>query len=602
MSFLLIILGVLGGLGLPMGMSPGEEDVRMHQIAPDKTIAYVTWSGIREPKPDANPTEKWLANAKVKLFRNKLRAALFPIGSWHPDERVEPELTRSCAALAFHAAINNPTAIYVRDFDKIDFTSQAAPKFSSLAAIKLGDDLPAFQKDYAAWQEAIKNDDAGYRNQKLLKLKNEKGSVIQAEVRPNRSSGLTDATIFLMLKDDLLLIGSSTQEIELALKNLNTPSPDWLKELRQELDIEQVSSMAYLDVQQTLVRIPKAAAEFRSLGLYDDSEISNQVKTLSNVTGMTPMGFTSRSKLTTLPGVDGFLDALGDRPLTEQELGSLKDDALTGFAIRINGPAVLGLIKKSLSSSAFKRQLDAALGEMEEFSGEKLETEFVKGIGDFVAFQGNADFFNPRFDWRMSISIKEVMTFPDLIFQLSEAIKELADEQELGDIKKRTYENNRFYMYEAQRGWQRVGWSVLDERIVIGQQPVEELATPTPLPNEDQLAKTPAMVQLLAYGKEKKLGNPIGIFSLNVPKAIAKTRTMLNGFLTQDTEIVSGVDLKFSDIPPAEIWSDNMAPHLTAIYRVEDGFVFHQTQTIPGSNWVTTVFAANLGFWLIDLR
>ena len=63
----LIILLMGGGLGLPVGIPPADEDPRMAQIAPEKCLYYATWAAMARPDPASeNHTERLVAEPEIQ--------------------------------------------------------------------------------------------------------------------------------------------------------------------------------------------------------------------------------------------------------------------------------------------------------------------------------------------------------------------------------------------------------------------------------------------------------------------------------------------------------------------------------------------------------
>ena len=601
LEIIVIFLGMMGGLGLPMGMPPGEEDARMYRLAPEQTVFYASWVGLRDPDPNANPTEKWLSIKEVAKFRRKLRAALFDFGTndwWNNQKDAPMPLVRSCARTMFEAGIRNPTAVYVRESKT---ASAGRMQISALAAIKLEKEFASFKKDFEQWKLAIQQNKPGYQAHKIEKVEALDLSVIKLGLTGNRNFALTNKTAYLTLVDDLAILASDKQEIELALANLKTPAPRWLAETRKNLDIKQLGSISYLDFEYALKSNQEASKGFGNVLWLPAKSLENDIKSIANVCGINELGFISRSKITLLDGKNGPSSVLGTKPLTEKELGSIDSDCVGGMAIRVSSQLVLKLLKESLSDSSFEKQFEKALAQREDFTREKIEDAFNQGIGDFVVLQSNPTLFMSNVNWRLDVSINEVMTFPSLINQMSETISEFVRDQLYGEVKKQQVGNSQFFNYKGKYAWQNLSWAVIDDRIVFGQRPPEELAKPLPAPKEKQLVTQPAMASLIEYGKEKKLGQPIGIIVLDIPNVIGGFRSYIDNLQNQDQEIIEGIDFRYTDIPPTKFWSEN-APHLTTLYRVDDGIIMHQTQTVPGSNWVTTCVAAGTAIWLFELE
>jgi hypothetical protein len=47
--FLTMVLGLGGGIGLPLGIPPSPEDPQMAQMAPEECLFYVSWAGMATP-------------------------------------------------------------------------------------------------------------------------------------------------------------------------------------------------------------------------------------------------------------------------------------------------------------------------------------------------------------------------------------------------------------------------------------------------------------------------------------------------------------------------------------------------------------------------
>ena len=67
-------LGFGGGLGLPLGMPPGEEDPLVAAVAPDECVFYTSWAGMAEPDPDSgNRVEQMIAEPEIQFFFTELQ-------------------------------------------------------------------------------------------------------------------------------------------------------------------------------------------------------------------------------------------------------------------------------------------------------------------------------------------------------------------------------------------------------------------------------------------------------------------------------------------------------------------------------------------------
>jgi len=64
---LIALLGLGGGVGLPLGVPPLPEDPLLAKVAPEECLFYTSWAGTATPDPkSANQTEQLLAEPEVQ--------------------------------------------------------------------------------------------------------------------------------------------------------------------------------------------------------------------------------------------------------------------------------------------------------------------------------------------------------------------------------------------------------------------------------------------------------------------------------------------------------------------------------------------------------
>jgi hypothetical protein len=74
---MLVYLLALGGWGLPLGIPPGPEDPVLANVAPEKSLFYLSWAGTARPDPKSkNQTEQLLAEPEVQALVAEVRRML----------------------------------------------------------------------------------------------------------------------------------------------------------------------------------------------------------------------------------------------------------------------------------------------------------------------------------------------------------------------------------------------------------------------------------------------------------------------------------------------------------------------------------------------
>jgi hypothetical protein len=68
-----------GGVGLPLGIPPGQEDPVLARLAPEKCLFCLTWNGTAKPDPKSkNQTEQLLAEPEIQKLDKMPKVFLSP--------------------------------------------------------------------------------------------------------------------------------------------------------------------------------------------------------------------------------------------------------------------------------------------------------------------------------------------------------------------------------------------------------------------------------------------------------------------------------------------------------------------------------------------
>ena len=239
-TFLALFFALGGSMGIPMGLPPGPEDPVMARLAPEECLVYASWSGVAEIDGDANPTEKWLSQPKASQMLGKLRKAyrgyLLKQAQQTDDDVVK--IANSLMVEVVDAASVQPAAFYL---DKVEIINESTVKPRGAFVIKLGDRedvvvrlLDEFFKEFEKLKEQARHyafEAVEIDGQRVLKI----------------STGAQDVTMQVVVRNGYFIIGLGEGALDQVAKNMATEPPAWLKQIRQRLNVERISSVSYLD-------------------------------------------------------------------------------------------------------------------------------------------------------------------------------------------------------------------------------------------------------------------------------------------------------------------------------------------------------------------
>ncbi len=112
---LIMLLGLGGGAGLPLGMPPGPEDPLMAKMAPEECIFYTSWSGIASPDAASdNQTEQLLAEPEIQhLFSEVERLITAAVQQGAMREGPEATALAEDGLKWGKVLLTHPTALFV---------------------------------------------------------------------------------------------------------------------------------------------------------------------------------------------------------------------------------------------------------------------------------------------------------------------------------------------------------------------------------------------------------------------------------------------------------------------------------------------------------
>ena len=231
-----IMLLLSGGIGLPVGVPPAPEDPMMARVIPDDVLMVASWAGVAALEPDADPTQKWMAQQEIQVFSAKL------IDAWksHSGRKKRDADGQQATAVkqllmkVTETSIGNATTVYVSDFG----INGQPEMFRAAAIVALGDKKQAVADLLDAFPTPEDPTDSSHYSWP------EKNGVRRLRYLNPRSELVTEVGIW----KNYFVIGIGEGEFDQVIANAETAPPAWYTEHREQLPVEKFCSMSYLSL------------------------------------------------------------------------------------------------------------------------------------------------------------------------------------------------------------------------------------------------------------------------------------------------------------------------------------------------------------------
>ena len=147
-----------------------------------------------------------------------------------------------------------------------------------------------------------------------------------------------NVTITWGFKKSFFLLAIGEGEMESLLKRASGNAPQWLTKIRQELPVERVSTVSYINV-KAISKIALPMAGQRASVIMDALGISN-VDNITTVAGLDQSSYVKRIHISIDGEPQGLMQFASIKPLSAGDLGSIPADATLALAAKINFQAV----------------------------------------------------------------------------------------------------------------------------------------------------------------------------------------------------------------------------------------------------------------------
>ena len=561
-----------GGIGVPLGNVPGEEDPYLSQIAPEECLMYVSWSGAVPANPENNVTEKWMAQPEVKafwkhFFDNLDQVAAVEAGGSRFNE-AQPILVKTLKLM-----FTEPGAMFIHQVNE----KSVAGNF----AFKLGEAEAEITADFGKLDDEV-----------LAKRGWQRQTDHGMEVVVMKEVGWSDAILKFGIHNGYLLVALAGEGDEASFDalfaNEKTPEPNWLTEIKDELPVDRRGSIGMIDMELGAKALE--GLEFRPV-----LKSIEGVKRIGFVTGVNADGFLSRTWIQTEGELGSFFGAFKGEPLGEDELSRIRaDQEFTGVS-RLSTEEIYNGIEQFAKSTGSGNEFDELVAGFEGFAGMTLKEDLLEKIDDFAFLHSDLN-FGSKNPFLIGIGIKDEMAFVDTIEAFSLRIKELIKQNDDLIFGMEKVDDVVVYSVEG-NGLRSLGGEVLfaqaGDRLLLCndfEMLKKHIKNSVNIKPNDTLFVQPDIKKLFEFGESIGSEGPIAIIRIDTIRLLERYWPILKMFEKSIPDLIPGPIP--GPIPSTETMTNGLTPNLSASFRTENGYQLYHKSVTASSNIPMTAAAA----------
>ncbi len=564
---LVIILGMLSpvfGIGLPIGLPPGENDPRLLNMAPESCVYATIWAATAQADPDStNHVERLLAEPELRdvvqhlvdvVRKSTRRVAL------EQDNRqlgVVADIVPRLATVLF----TRPAAVYVESIrsDPDRFDAKAA------LIVNLGDERMAVERAITRLRRQV------VREAELVEIDGKPFAML----RPSQDT----PHVTWGIHGDYFILGLGERAVESALARAKTDPPRWLIEVEQRFAIDRRATLTYANVTKLIEAVGGAQGEttrrlMSALGL-------DGLDTYISATGLDATERVSHSVLAFAGEPRGLFGLIDNEGLAAADLEAIPADALVALAVRVDGRRVIDLVRDvtaqvdERAELAFEEVLQAAEDEL----GFHVVDDLLASLGDVWRVYTSRGGGGLVMGWTLSVPVRDAAKLARVEKELLTFLK-----TQLGTdttIKSRQVKEAHIHSISSRDfGPLMPSWSIHQGRLVFGLFPQ---AVRADLQHGDRqgLGQRPEVAALLEQDARPAMltyWDTKDVFEAAYPLFIV-TVEGLAGQLNQ-----GGIDIDVGLLPPREVISQHLLPGTSTIRMTDRGIVMESRQTTPAGN------------------
>ena len=436
---IIIILGMGGGAGIPLGVPPGPEDPVMSAVAPEQPLFYTSWAGSIAPDPNNNPTEAWMAQPELEVFFGKLVSLL----KSQMDTNLEGR-ERAMWALSWdivQQAYSRPGAVFVSSFEMAD----GVARVSGGTLIDLGDQAGKLVHRMN-----------GLARLNAAKFGTEVTSISLDEIEASMvvfEDGGANNPIHVtwgLWRDQYLMIAIGPEQMQQMLANLKTDPPIWLQGMRKDLPVSRVSTVSYVDFRPLWTAAENTPSEVQKLLRVSGLE---QIKTVRIVGGLDSQGFVARTSVQIDGDPRGVLALVDGEPLDMADFNRVGTDEMVLVASRFSWPKLHDLIREfSALGSRDVNEVDEMTKQLNAAAEIDVRKDVMDQLGDVTYVYGTYSPLHP-YGFVFAVDADNEAQLKGPYEKMVEALrKELGKSTQAAEIEVDRYQGLTIYSVDEQVG------------------------------------------------------------------------------------------------------------------------------------------------------
>jgi hypothetical protein len=572
---LLVLLGLGGGIGLPLGIPPQKEDSLLGRVAPEECLFYLSSAGTAEPDPKSpNQTEQLLAEPEVKTLLEQVDAAISKgIQTAAARQGLEEAAQVQLAAKVVKALLTRPAALFVASAAM----GPKGPDVRGGLVVYLGDDA-------ADWRTTLE------AQQKRLPPGSVQPVSIEASVFYRLALGPGVPPITWGVRGKYLIAGVGQQSVEEILDRARGAEPKWLTAIRQQAAVDRLATVSYLDV-QALVRTfaplagPQTPAILKATGL-------DGVTTLVSVTGLDEKAFVSRTFVGLAGEPRGIFTLATGKPLAAADLAPIPGDATLALAARLDLDRAWETFLSSCGQAdpAGAARISQTIAQIQQDLGLKLRDDLLKPLGDvWCLYNSPGEGGLVVTGLTLVVSVKDSKHLAQTQDKLLTLLKELypvrAGEPRVDEA---SFAGQTIHLLAVPTPSFPLApcWCLTDKELIVALFPESIKAHLSRGETDGSLAKDSAVASLLGgeFGPMVlAYQDTPALFRVVYPLLQMACRAGINQLRQQ------GIDVSPLAIPSAPSIARHLRPGVTAVRRTAAGIELISRQSIPGGSLAASV-------------
>lgn len=586
----LLLTSMAAGLGIPLGIPPGDADPMMERIAPQQCLFYMTWAGTTEPKADSqNSTERLLAHPEVRKslaqVEQSVRSRLVETA-----KRRDPELVPVVNDIIdwSELALRQPGAAFITDvrLERWGLYADAG------LVINLGQRADEIHKALLKYQNQYYPQD-----QRTVQAGNQTWYQVQL---------MKDSPVITWgVAGNYLIAGIGQNTVDQILARSQTEPPQWLTAAMQRVPVERRASFAFVNVRGIRETIRQMGG-----GQTDETIAAvglDRVQAVLSSTGLGPEGFVARTLVVTEGQPTGLVRLAAGNPLTLEDLQPIPRDAILGLAARLDAPTAWDAFARLMRQRdpANETGLLARLQQFENRTGINIRNDLLASLGNVLTVYAQPD---PQREDAIFPYVAAVVSVRDAQ-RLGALQQRLVNYLQSGEVKilgfpvlvnTREVNNQTVHSLSIAAGLSPVApaWLLTERQLIVSLSQEGLTSYLNRGPQHQSIAQAPVIAEAFREGQA-----PVMLAYRDPARGLGLLAPLLQRApnLAQQLRERTGIEVNLNQaqlpavvkqLSELGVVAENVKPTLVVVRTAQEGIAIETRSTIPGGNPASVAPAA----------